>query len=67
MNTVFDYNKMNERIEEFEAFMTEPMRENDRRFFNDASLSEFDKEIEALRNFFNGRKEYLTPILNGYR
>lgn len=67
MNTVFDYKEIDERIEEFEAFMTEPMRENDRRFFNDASLSEFHKEIESLRNFFNRRKEYLTPILNCYR
>lgn len=66
-NTAFAAERMNERIDEFLQLMTEPMRENDRRFFNDASLSEFHKEIESLRNFFNGRKGYLTPILDGYR
>lgn len=67
MDTVFDCETMNTELDKFEEFMAEPMRENDRRFFGDDSLTEFNAEIEALRNFFAQRKEYLTPILEGYR
>lgn len=67
MDSEFDYNEMDARINEFEAFMAEPMRENDKRFFGDDSLAKFQEEMDYLRYFFAERKEYLTPILNNYQ
>lgn len=66
-DTVFDPEIMNERLDEYQNFMAEPMCENDRRFFGDDSLSQFYGGIEELRKFFAERKEYLAPILERYK
>lgn len=67
MDTVFDAEVMSEWLDEYQNFMAEPMRENDRRFFGDASLEEFYKEIEKQRTFYEERKSYLLPILDSYK
>ncbi len=64
--TVFEVGAMEERVDGYREFISEAMRENDRRFYNDDSLAVFDAEIEEFRSFFYKRKEYLASILNSY-
>lgn len=66
-DTVFCFEKMNESINKYQDFISEPMRKNDKRFFGDDSLAEFNSEIEILRYFFAERKDFLMPILEDYR
>ena len=65
-DTVFDVGTMEERVDEYQGFISEAMRENDRRFYNDDSLAVFNAEIEEFKSFFYKRKEFLTSILNSY-
>ncbi len=65
--TVFDPDTMNEILIEYQNFIEEPMRENDKRFFGDDSLYDFYRGIEELKVFFVERKEYLGTLLDGYR
>lgn len=66
-DTVFDAETMHEKMDAYQAFISEPMRENDRRFYNDDSLSAFHYEMDALGRFFAERKDYLMPVLDNYR
>lgn len=66
-DTVFCFKKMNESINKYQDFISEPMMKNDKRFFGDDSLAEFNSEIEILRHFFAERKDFLMPILEDYR
>ncbi len=65
-DTVFEAGAMEEKLDEYREFMAEPMRENDRRFYNDDSLMDFEAGIEELKKFFYERKGYLTEILKNY-
>lgn len=65
-DTVFDSEAMNKYLDEYQNFMAEPMRENDKRFLGDNSLSDFYAGIEELKNFFAKREEYLAVILDKY-
>lgn len=65
-STNFNPEIMAQRINEYREFICEPMRENDKRFFNDSSLVVFDQELEDLNNFFAERMACLTPILDQY-
>ncbi len=65
-DTVFEVDTMEERVDEYQGFISEAMRENDRRFYNDDSLAVFNAEIEEFKSFFYKRKEFLTSILNSY-
>lgn len=67
MDTIFDPETMDKAIEEYRKFMTEPIRENDKRFFGEDSLDTFNKEMEMLKYFFSERKMYLQPILDSYK
>ena len=67
IDTVFDYDVMEDILTEYQAFIEEPMRENDKRFFDDDSLSVFYAEMNELKSFFAKRKEYLIPVLDQYR
>lgn len=62
-DTVFNPEDMTCSLEEYQDFISEPMRENDKRFFGDDSLSAFSAEMERLKRFFTERKEYLIPLL----
>ena len=66
-DTIFEEDRMLEILSDYQMFIEEPMRENDRRFFGDDSLSEFKKQINELSVFFKERKEYLLPMLKKYR
>lgn len=66
-DTVFGYDVMEGILTEYQAFIAEPMRENDKRFFGDDSLSVFYAEMDELKSFFAERKEYLIPVLDQYR
>lgn len=66
-DTVFAFDIMNDKISEYQQFISEPMKENDRRFYGEDSLAAFDSEIELLRDFFAQRKKYLLPILDNYK
>ncbi len=66
-DTAFDADRMNEILSEYQTFIEEPMRENDRRFFGDDSLSVFYEEMDELKSFFSQRKEYLIPMLGKYK
>lgn len=66
-DTVFTSESMTEKLNEYQVFITEPMRENDRRFFGDDSLSDFNYEVEVLQNFFSERNAQLPSILNKYK
>lgn len=66
-DTVFNFENMDKNINEFQSFLAEPMRENDKRFYNDDSLDVFNSEIEKLRHFFKERKAGFLPILEKYR
>ena len=65
-DTVFEAEAMDKELDEYQAFMSEAMRENDRRFYNDDSLETFNAEIEELKDFFYKRKTYLFPVLDMY-
>lgn len=65
-DTTFDDDIMNDILAEYQNFISEPMRENDKRFFGDDSLSIFCEEIEELKDFFIKRKQYLIPMLDRY-
>lgn len=65
-NDVLDYDTTEIIINNFQNLMTEPMRENDRRFFGDDSLQNYYGEIDNIKKFFESRKEFLTPILKSY-
>lgn len=56
-DTVFDFEDMDVNINEFQMFIAEPMKENDRRFYNDGSLDVFNEEIESLRHFLQKEKQ----------
>ena len=66
-DTVFNIEEMEEKITDYHDFMAEPMRENNRRFYGEDSLSVFDNELEMLRKFFAERKNFFMPILDKYR
>lgn len=66
-DTVFDAQEINESLAEYQDFMVEPMKHNNKRFFGDDSLSDFYAGIEELKSFFAGRKEYLKWIIDNYR
>lgn len=66
-DTVFTSEKMAEKLNAYQNFIAEPMRENDRRFFGDDSLSVFSDEMEALRSFFSDRNTQLPSILSKYK
>lgn len=66
-DTAFDADRMNEILSEYQTFIEEPMRENDRRFFGDDSLFVFYEEMDDLKSFFSQRKEYLIPMLGKYK
>lgn len=67
-DTVFDAEEINESLAEYQDFMAGPMKQNDKRFFGDDSLSDFYAGIEELKSFFAGRKEYLNWIIdNNYK
>lgn len=63
----FDFEGMNERFDKYQEFISQPMSENDKRFYGDDSLSVFEAELEIQRNFFKERKMYLMPILDQYK
>ncbi len=65
-DTVFEAEAMDKKLDEYQASMSEAMRENDRRFYNDDSLETFNEEIEELKDFFYKRKTYLFPVLDMY-
>ncbi|MBD5499959.1 MAG: hypothetical protein HDR10_01970 [Lachnospiraceae bacterium] len=65
-DTVFEADTMAKKLDEYQDFMAEAIRENDRRFYNDDSLLVFDAEMKELREFFYEREAYLDPILNSY-
>lgn len=65
-STNFNPEIMAQRINEYREFICGPMRENDKRFFNDSSLVVFDQELEDLSNFFAERMAFLAPILDQY-
>ena len=66
-DTVFCFEKIDENINQYLDFISEPMKKNDKRFFGDESLNDFNAEMEAQRQFFAQRKEFLLPILDKYR
>ncbi|MCI8613704.1 MAG: VTC domain-containing protein [Lachnospiraceae bacterium] len=66
-DTVFEAEKMNGILAEFQNFMTEPLRKHNKRFLGDDSLINFYEEMEKLRIFFEERKAYLIPVLDKYR
>ena len=66
-DTVFCFEKIDENINQYLDFISEPMKKNDKRFFGDESLNDFNAEMEAQRHFFAQRKEFLLPILDKYR
>lgn len=65
-NANFSPEIMEQRINRYKEFISDPMKENDKRFFNDDSLAVFDLEMKELNNFFTDRMTYLEPILEGY-
>lgn len=66
-DTVFAADKMNEKLEEYREYMAEPMRENDKRFFGDDSLTAFEAGIDELQYFFAERKAYITEMVDAYK
>lgn len=66
-DTVLDDDVMDDILSEYQEFIEEPMRKNDKRFFGDDSLSVFYEEMDALKSFFAEREEYLIPVLEQYR
>lgn len=66
-DTVFNFEDMSESIDKYQEFISDPMSENDKRFYSDDSLDVFNSELEALRHFFAKRKEYLISVLENYR
>lgn len=66
-DTVFCADVMDESINKYQDFISEPMMKNDKRFFGDESLTDFNAEMESLKYFFAERKEYVMPILDKYR
>lgn len=66
-DTAFDYEVMDKNINIYREFISEAMRENDRRFFGEDSLVTFEEEIEELRYFFKERKNFLHLVLNHYK
>lgn len=65
--TVFEYEKIDAILSECQSMIEEPMRENEKRFYGDDSLSVFDEEVRRVRTFFRERKEKLDLILDEYR
>ena len=65
-NANFSPEIMEQRINRYKEFISDPMKENDKRFFNDDSLAVFDLEMKELNNFFTDMMTYLEPILEGY-
>lgn len=66
-DTVFAADKMNEKLDEYREYMAEPMKENDRRFFGDDTLSAFETGIDELQYFFAERKAYVTEMVEQYQ
>lgn len=66
-DTVFNFEDISESIDKYQEFIADPMRKNDKRFYGDDSLDVFNSELEALRHFFEKRKEYLISVLENYR
>ncbi len=66
-DTSFCIEGIDESISQYQKFISEPMKKNDKRFFGDESLNDFNAEMEAQRQFFAQRKEFLLPILDKYR
>ena len=66
-DTVFEAQKMDEILMEYQNFMEEPMKKHDKRFLGDDSLVIFNEEVEKIRIFFEERKGYLAPMLENYR
>ena len=51
-NANFSPEIMEQRINRYKEFISDPMKENDKRFFNDDSLAVFDLEMKELHNFW---------------
>ena len=51
-NANFSPEIMEQRINRYKEFISDPMKENDKRFFNDVSLAVFDLEMKELNNFW---------------
>lgn len=51
-NANFSPEIMEQRINRYKEFISDPMKENDKRFFNDDSLAVFDLEMKELNNFW---------------
>ena len=51
-NANFSPEIMEQRINRYKEFISDPMKENDKRFFNDDSLAVFHLEMKELNNFW---------------
>ena len=51
-NANFSPEIMEQRINRYKEFISDPMKEHDKRFFNDDSLAVFDLEMKELNNFW---------------
>ena len=51
-NANFSPEIMEQRINRYKEFISDPMKENDKRFFNDDSLAVFNLEMKELNNFW---------------
>lgn len=66
-DTIFSFETWNKRIDKYQDFINDPMINNNKRFFGDDSLADFNNEIEILKLFWAERKDFLMPALNDYK
>lgn len=58
---------MNQRLNEYQNFIADPLKKNNMRFYGNDSLSSFYEEIENLQIFFSERKKYVISMLDRYK
>lgn len=67
MAELFQYKKMETRIEEYRMLLAENMKVDDKRFYGDDSGACFDAELDGIRSFFQQRGDYLATMIEHYK
>ena len=66
-DTVFAYNNVQDKINDFRQLMDEPMLYSNKRFYGDDSYDKYTSHIEDVSNFFEHRGDYVTKMVEKYR
>ncbi len=64
---MFDYNLMNDKVEDYRYSFIDKTKKHDKRFFGDDSALIFNEELDAINEFFKERGTYLYSIIDKYR